>query len=144
MRYLFLIWCLIMILLCSCSPERRIARIVKRHPELLVKDTLTLRDTLFRPGSVRDSSFIFTGDTVYIRDGKQEIKYFYNTTNQHHYIKGEVKPDTIFYEKKIPYEKIVVSESRFWSGFGWGLFTWVGFGIFCVLYWFFKNEKINK
>jgi hypothetical protein len=143
MRYLFILWCIVMILLCSCSPEKRIARIARKHPEVLVKDTLMVRDTIITQGSTLDSTFIFSGDTVYVRDGRQEIKYFYNTTTQHHYIKGEVKPDTIYFEKKVPFEKIVVSESRFWSGFRWGLATWVMFGAFCVLFWFFKKPNRN-
>lgn len=132
----------------SCSPEKRLARIVDKHPELLRKDTLTLRDTIYRAGSVRDSVFIFSGDTVYIRNDRQEIKYFYNTTNQHHYIKGEVKGDTVFYEKKVPYEKVVVQRSGFWSGFKWGFFGSISVFLILVilafLRWWFKGVDTNK
>jgi len=37
---------IILILLVSCSPQRRINRIVKKHPELLVNDTIKVIDTL--------------------------------------------------------------------------------------------------
>ena len=41
MRYL-----LIILLLASCSPVKRFNRLIEKHPELLVQDTLLIRDTI--------------------------------------------------------------------------------------------------
>lgn len=105
----------ILIAMFSCSPERRMARIVKKHPELLVKDTLLLTDTTIIKGSSVDSLFTFSKDTIVISDSNQTIKYFYNTVTHQNYIKGEVKERTVVKEIRVPYEKIVVKELTWWQ-----------------------------
>jgi hypothetical protein len=37
---------ILLIILASCSPQKRINRIVKKHPELLVSDTIRVVDTV--------------------------------------------------------------------------------------------------
>lgn len=101
--------CIIVVLLLgSCTPEMRLAHILKRHPELLKKDTLLYYDTTIVKGLHTDSNFYFTGDTVRIHKDRQEIKYYYNTTTHKNYISGDVKADTITKIEKIPYEKTIV------------------------------------
>jgi hypothetical protein len=108
---------LLYIFLClfGCSPERRMSRLVKKHPELLTKDTLRITDTLITKGTLIDSTFYFTGDTIYIHDSILTIKYFYNNETQKHYIEGKVKPDTIIKEIKIPYDRVVVKNLNWWQ-----------------------------
>jgi hypothetical protein len=70
---------------CSCSPQQRLSRLVKKHPHLITKDTLTVRDTITIPqttsaGEVKlitdtlalnatiDSIFASHKDTVYLEN----------------------------------------------------------------------------
>lgn len=107
----------ILIAVTSCSPQRRLNRLVKNHPELMVKDTINIIDTTIRPGSKLESLFDFTGDTVYIRDSVFTIKYFYDTQTHKHYIAGETKADTIIKNIPVYMDKIVVKEPElsFWT-----------------------------
>jgi hypothetical protein len=113
MRYTIFI--LLALITLSCSPERRIARIVKKHPHLMVKDTLTIHDTIYTKGTILDSLFYFGGDTVIIRDSILTIKYFYNKETQKHFIEGKVKPDTIYKTIRVPYDRIVVKPLTWWQ-----------------------------
>lgn len=70
---------------CSCSPQQRLSRLVKKHPHLITKDTLTVRDTITIPqtasyGEVNintdtsvlnatiDSVFASHADTIYLEN----------------------------------------------------------------------------
>jgi hypothetical protein len=106
---------LLLLLFSSCSPEARLNRLVKNNPHLLVKDTIVVKDTIKIKGSVRDSTFIFSKDTIVISDSNQVIKYFYNTTTKNHYIKGEVRDRVVEREIKVPYDKVIVKPLTWWQ-----------------------------
>jgi hypothetical protein len=108
---------LLLSLLFSCTPEKRLARLVKKHPHLKTTDTIVYRDTITLPAHTKDTSFKFHGDTIVLRDSVFIIKYFYNKQTNEHYIKGERVQDTLYIEKKIPFEKIVVKQDplTFWD-----------------------------
>ena len=97
---------LILISLYSCSPEKRLSRLIRKHPELITKDTLYIHDTI-RLASHSIDTIIqnVIGDTVRIEDSVMVIKYVNNGKTV--YIKGEVKERNVVVEKKVPYEKIV-------------------------------------
>lgn len=109
MKYLVII-----LLLLSCTPEQRLSRLLKRYPRLK-NDTLNINDTIITKSSHTDSTFVFNGDTVRIYNDRQEIKYYYNTTNNKSYISSTVKPDTIVKELKVPYERIEVKELEWYE-----------------------------
>lgn len=98
---------LILISLSSCDPAKRINRIVKRHPELLTKDTIVYRDTIKIESHSIDTAFIHTvsNDTITIQDSIMVIKYVNNGKTV--YLKGTCKERNIIVEKKIPFEKVV-------------------------------------
>lgn len=101
---------IILLIIYSCSPQRRFDRLVKRHPWLLTKDTLyvkdTIRDTIritipeVRVDTVVDYKTLF--DTVYLKNDRIDVKVWADKNNKV-YIQG--KCDTVYIEK--PYEKIV-------------------------------------
>lgn len=74
----------------------------------MVKDTVITntikRDTVFK---------YYTRDTVVVREGKLVMKYFYNSHDSTVYLNGNCKGDTIYIEKKVPYEKTTV-ELDYW------------------------------
>lgn len=101
---------IILLIIYSCSPQRRFDRLIKRHPWLLTKDTLyvkdTIRDTIritipeVRVDTVVDYKTLF--DTVYLKNDRIDVKVWADKDNKV-YIQG--KCDTVYIEK--PYEKIV-------------------------------------
>jgi hypothetical protein len=139
------IFILLLPLFFACSPQKRINRIVKRNPELLQVDTITVTDT------IRDTISVFTErtyydtivkalhDTITIEKDNLTIKYYYDTILKEAYIYGEC--DTVFLE--IPYEKIVelkvpcqsvkVEEKFNW----WWLLLLIPVGF---LAWYFKKK----
>lgn len=106
------------VIFASCSPQKRLNRIIERNPEVLKWDTLQYNDTILIP-SVKIDTFIRfdTGMTVYdtivIRKDNLIIKTV--RVNDSIYIQGEVIQDTVFIETKIPYTKIEVIELTFWQ-----------------------------
>lgn len=97
---------LILISLYSCSPEKRLSRLIRKHPELLTKDTLYVRDTI-RLASHSIDTIIqnVIGDTITIKDSIMVIKYVNNGKTV--YLKGTCKEREVIVEKKIPFEKVV-------------------------------------
>ena len=63
-------------LLASCSPQKRLHRLVTKHPELTRIDTIKIQDSVFVPGTNVDTVFrsSLLHDTVTITQGKLQIK----------------------------------------------------------------------
>jgi len=108
---------LTVVLLFSCSPQKRLNRLVKKHPFLVELDTIRIIDTVITPTIQHDTTTVFkvsTHDTV-INNEKVFLKYFYDTLTReihHEYI---CFGDTIIQEKIIPIEKIVYKEINWWE-----------------------------
>jgi len=102
---------IILLIIVACSPYNRINKIRKKHPELFGKDTMSIFDTIEVKGNRIDSIFKFNSDTIRIYNDRQEIKYFYNTKTNNHYIEGKVKDTIIYKEIKVPVE--VFKEQNF-------------------------------
>ena len=96
------------VLIVSCSPSKRINRIVKKHPELLVSDTIKVIDTVIIESVQYDTTtkFIEHKTVEVINNERVNLKYRYDTiTNEiHHYV--ECKGDTIIKEVLVPYKQI--------------------------------------
>ena len=108
---------LLLVFLYSCDPAQHLARYTKRHPELIKKDTIYKDTIVVTKESSKDTAFYYNSkDTVYIRDGKLEVKYFYNSDSTV-YIEGRCKPDTIkirypVYVSNIEVEKVLTWKQR--------------------------------
>ena len=105
-RYSYLT--LLLLLLISCSPEKRLARLIEHHPQLKVADTLIIRDTIPIPLIQADTVLHIDSlyDTVVIE--KERLQVSILRLHDTLYLQGKCKADTIFLEKKIPVEKIVI------------------------------------
>ena len=99
------------ILLCGCSPQKRLQRLISKHPELINTDTVYRNDTTIINGTQIDTIFKsgITKDTLIIRENNLTIKYFNDGKTT--YIKGKV--DTITIVKKMPYVVNSVSVKPF-------------------------------
>jgi len=90
---------LIVILLFSCSPQKRLNRLLKNHPELLTSK----KDTIYIEQVETDTVFYYNQkDTVVIKEGKLTMKYFYNEKDSTIFLKGKCDADTIIREIQIP------------------------------------------
>jgi len=91
----------------SCSPQKRLSRLVNHHPELKTTDTLHIRDTIPIPMVQADTLLHIDSlfDTVLLT--KDRLKVSVLRLRDTLYLQGECKADTVFLEKKIPVERII-------------------------------------
>lgn len=121
---------LLTILAYSCTCERKLDKVLKKCPELLVNDTIKIRDTIVINGVQKDTIFNYlVKDTVIIREGGLTMKYFYNTHDSTVYLSG--KCDTIYipYTKDIPVNQIINEDSK---GFNWWMVCAIGLSILLI------------
>lgn len=84
----------------SCSPQSRLARLVKKHPELVKTDTVWKKDTVIVFGTKFDTVIkIFQRDTVIIKKDQLTLKYFMRNDSTI-YLEGEC--DTVKIIREIP------------------------------------------
>lgn len=94
--------------------EEKIIVLTRKFPELkLLSDTVTLLDTLRLPELKVDTTFVFNEkikfDTIQVV--KEKLKIQYVRKDSIVYLSGECEGDTIYIEKEVPVERIVVKES---------------------------------
>jgi|2_EtaG_2_1085320.scaffolds.fasta_scaffold03929_2 hypothetical protein len=90
--------------------ERKIFKLTQKYPQLLKKDTVVYRDTLLSTEVKTDTSFIDKEltDTITITKDRLTIKYYKKDSLI--YIEGKCEEDTIFIEKNIIIDKIVIRD----------------------------------
>ena len=118
MKYLIIL----SIFLISCSPQKKLQRLVKNNPELIRVDTIHFRDTInVITNEVYKDTLLtlksISKDTLIITKENLRIKTFYNYHTDSIFISGECQSDTVFvpYEVAIPVSNIVMEE----VGFNW-------------------------
>ena len=108
MKQLFLYFSLLIFSfsLSSCSPQKRLSRLLKKHPELLIADTIKLKDTILIPGTKIDTFFHKSAlkDTLKFSKEKLNLKLF--EINDTIYVNADVKADTVYLERKVVVEKM--------------------------------------
>jgi len=119
----------------GCSPAQRVARIVRNNPQLLEKQTITVRDTVITPEKVLKDTLVIRENETIVKtiDGTRlEIERNFDTIR----IKWIQPADTIFIEKEVEVEVVRVYEIK--REFPW----WARLLLFIVvmfsLYWFLK------
>lgn len=98
----------------ACSPKARFNRLIEKHPELLVADTILIRDTitLYIPEVHTDTVVTLKEliDTVTLTKERVTVKAWYIPKEKKVYIQGKCDPVyvTKIIDRKIPikyYEK---------------------------------------
>jgi hypothetical protein len=98
----------------ACSPKARFNRLIEKHPELLVADTILIRDTitLYIPEVHTDTVVTLKEliDTVTLTKDRVTVKAWYIPKEKKVYIQGKCDPVyvTKIIDRKIPikyYEK---------------------------------------
>jgi hypothetical protein len=119
----------LVLLLCSCSPQQRLVRLQRHHPELFRTDTLWHRDTIITAGYRKDTLIAaIQPDTIFLKNGRLEVRYFYHQDSV--YLQGRCLPDTVVRNMPMIVRSIETQETRF----VWWLWI-VVLGIVLVLFW---------
>lgn len=105
MRRLFVISFILLCVLTACSPQQRVARIVKKYNLPTVTEYVS--DTVVIPERVRTDTVVMRGDPVVINDSVF-VTEFVPINDTTYIVTTRVKADTVV--RKIPVEKYVVQE----------------------------------
>jgi hypothetical protein len=126
----------IILILVSCSPQKKLNRLIKKHPELIKVDTLHVHDTLITESVVKDTVLNWNTlhDTAFIYKDKLKIKIV--RMNDSIFVQGECASDTIYRTIEVPFnyvqpiQKDKSNNSRFW------IFILILIGIILLLFKF--------
>ena len=136
----------VLLLLAHCSPQKRLHRLITKHPELIQLDTIIVQDSVFVPGVKIDTVFhlLELKDTVFISKDNLQIQLV--EINDTVYLDAEVKADTVVIIKEISVEKLAYVEPIEWYIKIWdNLSFWVIILFICVLIrkvtLFFSKER---
>jgi len=122
-------------ILVACSPQKRLNRLIKKHPELIKVDTLNVHDTTITERVVKDTILNWNNlyDTAYIYKDKLSIRVV--RVNDSIYINGECASDTIYKTIEVPYNYIQpINKSK---GFDWKIVMYI-VGILAIIYLLFR------
>jgi len=97
--------CLLCVLV-SCSPQKKLNRLIRKHPELIKVDTIKVHDTTITEHVRKDTmlSWATLYDTAYIFKDKLSIRVV--RVNDSIYIRGECASDTIVKTIEVPYNYV--------------------------------------
>ena len=141
---------LIVLLISSCTPQRRFVRLIERHPHLLTTDSIAVRDTVkvTVPKIVHDTIINehffheITRDTLILQKERLTVKIFHDTISKNVFIQGECDTITVekIVERKIPikyYEK-----TPLWKKiFNWLIIAALAYGLY-RLFLFLKKRLL--
>ena len=114
----------ILILIVACSPQKKLNRLIKKHPELLTQDTLSLviHDTIYVENVHYDTTtqLYYHDSTIVVNNEKVYLKYFYDTLTREIFHEVTCYGDTVYYTKEVPVvvDKVVVEELTWWQKYG--------------------------
>ena len=105
---------LIPLFLFSCSPQKRLARIVKNNPELIqtIHDTVRI-DTFVVIAPLKETFALpIVDDTIHIQGSTFNLDFYRDVEKDTFYINVETIPDTVFIEieKLVDYSNIEVNQ----------------------------------
>jgi hypothetical protein len=132
---------ILLLLLVSCTPQKRLNRLITKHPNLIQLDTLIVRDTIVIESYNYDTitTFKYSDTTIIVNTEKVLARYYYDTLRQEIWHEIECKEDTIFYEKLVPVEKVVYKELSFWEKYETLIYILLALFVLLVIY-----KKLTK
>ena len=112
-------------LLLSCTPQKRLNRLIERYPYLTVSDTIHTSDTFFFPEANFDTTFelIHLWDTVEIIKEGVEITLW--RTQDTIYTEIQKTADTVIIERSVPVEKLVYKPEELSDGQKYWFVPWL-------------------
>lgn len=121
----------IAVLMVGCNPERKLARLLMKYPEL--RDTVVIHDTVeaFVEYVHHDTTFVpVPGDTVYLEKGRLRVKYV-RLAGDTVFLNGECLPDTV--RVPVAYEVPVIQPIRTVKDVPWWMWVIVVASILLAL-----------
>jgi hypothetical protein len=105
----------ILMVLSGCSAEKRLQRLIAKHPELSRVDTITVVDTVYIPGDTLWRQVLLRQtDTVRIENDRQSVRVVRIPTGSPCDtaaialdVLAEVKPDTVYHTVTVEVDRIV-------------------------------------
>lgn len=131
---------LLFLILCSCSPQLRLNRLLNKHPYLASKDTLVHRDTIYTFSNRVSVDTIHSvehlrKDTLVINKENLTIRTFIHKDSIFIHGVCDTIKDTVYYEKLIPYDKFYYKkETKFDKFVKWIKRKMILFIVLCVLF----------
>ena len=127
---------ILLLLLVSCTPQKRLNRLITKHPNLIQLDTLIVRDTIVINSYNYDTitTFKYSDTTIIVNTEKVLAKYYFDTLRQEIWHQIECKEDTIFYEKLVPVEKVVYKELSFWEKYQTLIYIALALFVLLIIY----------
>ncbi len=105
MRYL-----LLLLFLSSCTPQKRLERLIRKHPELVRVDSVKIIDTVItRSVSIDTMQVMNTYDTFIVNRDRLTVQVIRHQDSI--YVYGKCAGDTVVLERKVPVRIIEVKES---------------------------------
>lgn len=105
MRYIILL-----LLLASCTPQKRLERLIRNHPELVRVDSVKIIDTVItRSVSIDTMQVMNTYDTFIVNRDRLTVQVIRHQDSI--YVYGKCAGDTVVLERKVPVRIIEVKES---------------------------------
>lgn len=136
MKYSIILFLVIFI---SCSPEKRIARILKNHPNLIKSDTVYKTDTIIKKLRSIDTSFIANPiDTITIIKDRLKLRIIrnYDKITVH----DTVFPDTTLHKYAQVVNSVSVKQAQgFWQNVKQLIFAIGILAFFFFLWYLFKK-----
>tara|TARA_B110000438_G_C15462215_1_gene499393 strand:- start:122 stop:547 length:426 start_codon:yes stop_codon:yes gene_type:complete len=119
-----------------CTPQKRLNRLVDRHPHLVELDTIKIIDTIIMLSydTIVLNSVVNNDTTIIVNTERVLARYYYDTLRQEIWHEIECKTDTVYYEKLIPVDKIVYKELSFWEKYNTLIYIALGLFILLVVY----------
>lgn len=96
------------LLFTSCDPQKRLHRLLIKYPELISKDTITVKDTVIIESSSVDTLINYDSlkifDTIILHKDNLTVRLI--KIHDTLLLSGECKGDTIYIEKKVVVDRI--------------------------------------
>lgn len=90
---------LVIIVLISCTPEKRLKRFKNKYPYLFYSEKVIIRDTVITKEIQTDTLFSIKFDTISIEKDNLQIKLIKQDTLI--YLQAKVSEDTIYIQKEV-------------------------------------------
>lgn len=126
----YAIFCIIIGILClclySCSPSKRLRRLIRNHPELLVRDTIRFTDTVITQAIRTDTAFLarrLLTDTVTIY--KDRLRIQLHQVRDSIFVSAQVAADTIVKHHRVPVDRIIYKDIPWRLAWYWVLVSLV-------------------